>query len=1443
MPPVDEEDDVSHIQVAIRIRPDNSSHSVLHAHSNPPSIHIGSPPSKSFFFDLTFSPSTSQKTLYEDAVKPLVQQCCQGYNATVLAYGQTGSGKTHTMLGPTMAMERNETDEDNPIKYSSSTIMGMDLSQTGVIPRAIKDLFHSLEQLKQQHQQHNSNNTSTMKEHYTFEIRLQFLELYGETIYDLLSSSKKHRLVIRDGTHTLEPEVIGASEVTVTSPEEALFYMSRGMIRRITGATAMNSESSRSHAIFTVIVEQHTSVLWDQNSDDNKDDNPESDNNRSTVKGATHSSEVEIKRSKFHFVDLAGSERQKKSLATGLRLKEGIEINKGLLVLGNVISALGDPARRGQHVPYRDSKLTRLLKGSLGGNHKTLMIACVSPAERNIEESINSLRYANRAKNIQNKAVLNIDASTGSELVKELQQRVKELARTLLIYVAAEETDDSETHGDPRKAFTVSELKRLSKGEDIDRNSKRSDPNKVIKICGNGSSEDTTFSTAASESTAFTAVGGFKSELDDLKSTTEHLQNELKIKSEALFAAKAEIEYYRLQTSDDLSSDQDEKTVAEKSNDIKTLYLAKMRDYEREIESLREELRYVKAQNSHRMIPHSNKTVDSSDVNYSDSSKVMAEQSYAYNHEEDEEDVEISALTSKYAKVAFKTMILDDEDGGDDDNSDTKSSRKFAPIKDADESEKFDTRQAQLDEQVILLSKGISAKEDLIQQLEKSQQKYLKMKAFYEEKLKKMSLKLSVQEAEKTSLETELQKYSKNSQMYLDLEEALAKKEKYISKIKKRQIEMQSLTSVASRNEAVISDLTKQISKMKIQRDDLQKQVQKDRKNYNSMLRQLEKKSLAQIQDIGKIREQLDTTIAQKHRVEEIARSRGEEIVKLRSQYQNAEKRLRMQTLKRGMLERAGVDQIMIGRYGRKTLSSKPTSNTVPYHQFDFSSKDINKMRESLHEYITEISKMESTADVLAKEWEDHFELCSRKASASKDRDRDEIEIKDEIESLDFQIQFKESRIRKLAARLGNSKIEDGRIGKVPSGDDFVDNRIFKVFKGVPHLTVLQLAVKVLLGMIVRERRRITSLATIASNLEQLSTEASNRASSSETALKALVEEHKNERVALIQNHQEKILALMEMIHDDDFQSRNSTIDRQQPISLDLRLANERIEILEDQLAEMEDERAIKESIQLREQEIVCELEKISGQRKEFLKKIDFLREVLVKIKEQLSCVENDQQVPTKNLLKFIQDSLNQISVRDMNDHHEQIGKYRHMHECDEEDVDYDSDSPDWASSIMQDLAIIAAGEVPASMQPGAKAVSVVHRLSSKGKFTNDDDSVSMNQESTLQKDCTTPSTPQVDRTMLNPKHDRELSFSPKRKSLPDRISSIIKDGPSRLPKDPSLASFDEESEGPRSVSSARGSKGSQKSDFVGKDVFERLQKKHTNSFTNRNSDGFSKRS
>ena len=288
------------------------------------------------------------------------------------------------------------------------------LSEAGIIPRALRSAFNRLNKLKM----HGANVAgSDSVNNYDYEVRLQFLELYGEDVYDLLASSSSVKLSIRDGGAMVEPEVIGATELKVASADDALLYLTRGALRRVTGATAMNPESSRSHAIITLIIEQTYSLHGSLFGGD----------------GYMNAGvDAEMKRSKFHFVDLAGSERQKRSLAAGLRLKEGININKGLLVLGNVISALGDPRKRGKvFVPYRDSKLTRLLKGSLGGNHKTLMVACVSPSSSNMEETLNCLRYANRAKNIQNKAVLNTD-TTESSMLFAIRNLLKALANELL---------------------------------------------------------------------------------------------------------------------------------------------------------------------------------------------------------------------------------------------------------------------------------------------------------------------------------------------------------------------------------------------------------------------------------------------------------------------------------------------------------------------------------------------------------------------------------------------------------------------------------------------------------------------------------------------------------------------------------------------------------------------------------------------------------------------------------------------------------------------------------------------------------------------------------------------------------------------------------------------------------------------------------------------------
>ena len=186
----------------------------------------------------------------------------------------------------------------------------------------------------------------------------------------------------------------------VNTSEELAAFLDKGSNARTTASTLMNNNSSRSHAIFTITIEQHQIEDLYQANDQHQ-------NNENEIAPTD-----EFMVAKFHFVDLAGSERAKKTGAVGAQLKEGININKSLLVLGNVIQALSEEGKKNNFVPYRDSKLTRILQDSLGGNSRTSMIACVSPAESNFDETLNTLKYASRARKIKNKPKVNRDPNS-----------------------------------------------------------------------------------------------------------------------------------------------------------------------------------------------------------------------------------------------------------------------------------------------------------------------------------------------------------------------------------------------------------------------------------------------------------------------------------------------------------------------------------------------------------------------------------------------------------------------------------------------------------------------------------------------------------------------------------------------------------------------------------------------------------------------------------------------------------------------------------------------------------------------------------------------------------------------------------------------------------------------------------------------------------------------
>ncbi|XP_039106331.1 kinesin-like protein KIF27 isoform X1 [Hyaena hyaena] len=365
------------VKVAVRIRP-LLCKEVLHNHQacvrvipNTQQIIIGR--DRVFTFDFVFGKNSTQDEVYNTCIKPLVLSLIEGYNATVFAYGQTGSGKTYTIGGGHVA----------------SVVEG----QKGIIPRAIQEIFQNI-----------SENSSI-----DFNIKVSYIEVYKEDLRDLLELETS----VKD-LHIREDEkgntvIVGAKECHVENADEVMSLLEMGNAARHTGTTQMNEHSSRSHAIFTISVCQ-----VEKNTDAAED-------------GSWYSRRHIV--SKFHFVDLAGSERATKTGNTGERFKESIQINSGLLALGNVISALGDPRRKSSHIPYRDAKITRLLKDSLGGSAKTVMITCVSPSSSDFDESLNSLKYANRARNIRNKPTLNF--SPESDRMDEMEFEIKLLREAL----------------------------------------------------------------------------------------------------------------------------------------------------------------------------------------------------------------------------------------------------------------------------------------------------------------------------------------------------------------------------------------------------------------------------------------------------------------------------------------------------------------------------------------------------------------------------------------------------------------------------------------------------------------------------------------------------------------------------------------------------------------------------------------------------------------------------------------------------------------------------------------------------------------------------------------------------------------------------------------------------------------------------------------------------
>ncbi|XP_056240808.1 kinesin-like protein KIF1B isoform X5 [Seriola aureovittata] len=380
------------VKVAVRVRPFNSremskdSKCIIQMQGNTTTIlnpKAPKEPAKTFSFDYSYWSHTtpedpsfaSQNLVYNDIGKEMLQHAFEGYNVCIFAYGQTGAGKSYTMMGK------------------------QEEGQEGIIPMLCEDLFEKI-------------NEDCNKEELSYSVEVSYMEIYCERVRDLLNPKNKGNLRVREHP-LLGPYVEDLSKLAVTSYTDIADLMDAGNKARTVAATNMNETSSRSHAVFTIVFTQRK-----------------------------HDSETDLsteKVSKISLVDLAGSERADSTGAKGTRLKEGANINKSLTTLGKVISALAEvdnctskskKKKKTDFIPYRDSVLTWLLRENLGGNSRTAMVAALSPADINYDETLSTLRYADRAKNIKCNAVINEDPN--NKLVRDLKDevaRLKELLR------------------------------------------------------------------------------------------------------------------------------------------------------------------------------------------------------------------------------------------------------------------------------------------------------------------------------------------------------------------------------------------------------------------------------------------------------------------------------------------------------------------------------------------------------------------------------------------------------------------------------------------------------------------------------------------------------------------------------------------------------------------------------------------------------------------------------------------------------------------------------------------------------------------------------------------------------------------------------------------------------------------------------------------------------
>lgn len=891
--------------------------------------------------------------------------------------------------------------------------------EQGIISRAVKHLFKSIEEKK----------TTAIKNGLPppeFKVNAQFLELYNEEVLDLFDTTrdidaknKKSNIRIHEDS-TGGIYTVGVTTRTVNTEPEMMQCLKLGALSRTTASTQMNVQSSRSHAIFTIHVCQ-TRVcpqIDAENATDNK-----------MISESSQMNEFETLTAKFHFVDLAGSERLKRTGATGERAKEGISINCGLLALGNVISALGDKSKRATHVPYRDSKLTRLLQDSLGGNSQTIMIACVSPSDRDFMETLNTLKYANRARNIKNKVMVNQDRA--SQQINALRSEITRLQMELMEYKTGKRIIDEEGVESINDMFHENAMLQTENNnlrvrikamqETVDALRARitqlvsDQANQVLARAGEGNEEISNM------------IHSYIKEIEDLRAKlleSEAVNENLR---KTLTRATARSPYFSGSSAFSptiLSSDKET---------IEIIDLAK-----KDLEKLKRKEKKKKK-------------------------SVSGKEDNADTDQEKKEEKGVSEKENNGLEVEENQEVSDHEDEEEEEEEEDEEEDDIEGGESSDESDSESDEKANYQADLANITCEIAIKQKLIDELENSQKRLQTLKRQYEEKLMMLQHKIRDTQLERDQVLQNLgsvESYSeeKAKKVKCEYEKKLHAMNKELQRLQTAQKEHARLLKNQSQYEKQLKKLQQDVMEMKKTKVRLMKQMKEEQEKAR-LTESRRNREIAQLKkDQRKRDHQLRLLEAQKRNQEVVLRRKTEEVTALRRQVRPMSDKVAGKVTRKlsssdssvqdvgssataGEAEasRAGTQQKMRIPVARVQALPTPTTNgsRKKYQRQGltgrvFTSKTARMKWQLLERRVTDIimqkmtiSNMEADMNRLLRQRE---ELTKRREKLSKrrekivkesgDGDKNVVNISEEMESLTANIDYINDSIADCQANI-----------------------------------------------------------------------------------------------------------------------------------------------------------------------------------------------------------------------------------------------------------------------------------------------------------------------------------------------------------------------------------------------------------------------------------------